>query len=136
MKQLNKHWETIYYHLRYEYETNLSHQSIRILQMIAKENGLTIGQIAEALRLSPNTASEHVKRLIQKKLIMKERSKQDERIVVVTLTTAGLEVLTKHTLLDDEKLATLQSCFSEEEQQLISSAFELLAKEAKHVFPR
>lgn len=136
MKQLNEHWETIYYHLRYEYETNLSHQSIRILQMIARENGLTIGKIAVALGLSPNTASEHVKRLIQKNLIVKERSKQDERIVVVTLTSAGSEVLTKHTLLDDEKLTTLQSRFSEEEQELISSAFELLAKEAKHVFPR
>lgn len=136
MKQLNNYWETIYYHLRCEYENNLSHQAIRILQMISREDAMTIGQVAEALYLSPNTASEHIKRLIQKGLIVKERSKKDERVVVVMLTADGSEVLMKHTLLDHEKLDALQSRFSLEEQQLISSAFKLLAKEAKDVFPR
>ncbi|PIE96039.1 MarR family transcriptional regulator [Bacillus fungorum] len=136
MKDINQHWESIYYHLRYEYEDNLSHQAIRILQIVSREKDITIGKVAAELSLSHNTASEHVKRLIQKGFIMKERNKQDERVVNLTLTKEGIEVLEKHTLLDKEKIKILESQLSKEEQQLIEKAFSLLAKEAKYAFPR
>jgi len=136
MRNINQNWETIYYHLRYEYEDNLSHQAIRILQIISRETETTIGKVASELGLSHNTASEHVKRLIQKRFVIKERNKQDERVVNLTLTTEGKEALTKHTLLDEEKLKMLESQFSKEEQQLIEKAFSLLAKESKYAFPR
>ena len=42
MKDINQHWENIYYHLRYEYEDNLSHQAIRILQIVSREKEITI----------------------------------------------------------------------------------------------
>lgn len=136
MKDINHNWETIYYHLRYEYEDTLSHQTIRILQIISRKTETTIGKVAFELGLSHNTASEHVKRLIQKGFVIKERNKQDERVVNLALTTEGKEVLTKHTLLDEEKLKVLESHFSKEEQQLIETAFSLLAKESKYAFPR
>ena len=59
MKDINQHWESIYYHLRYEYEDNLSHQAIRILQIVSREKDITIGKVATELSLSHNTASEH-----------------------------------------------------------------------------
>ncbi|WP_242271051.1 MarR family winged helix-turn-helix transcriptional regulator [Bacillus cereus group sp. BfR-BA-01425] len=136
MKDINQHWENIYYHLRYEYEDNLSHQAIRILQIVSREKEITIGKVATELTLSHNTASEHVKRLIQKGFIMKERNKQDERVVNLILTKEGIEVLEKHTLLDKEKIKILESQLSKEEQQFIEKAFSLLAKEAKYAFPR
>ena len=136
MKDINQHWENIYYHLRYEYEDNLSHQAIRILQIVSREKEITIGKVATELTLSHNTTSEHVKRLIQKGFIIKERNKQDERVVNLTLTKEGIEVLEKHTLLDKEKIKILESQLSKEEQQLIEKAFSLLAKEAKYAFPR
>ncbi|MBW3493374.1 MarR family winged helix-turn-helix transcriptional regulator [Bacillus sp. FDAARGOS_1420] len=136
MKNINQHWESIYYHLRYEYEDNLSHQAIRILQIVSREKDITIGKVATELSLSHNTSSEHVKRLIQKGFIIKERNKHDERVVNLTLTKEGIEVLEKHTLLDKEKIKILESQLSKEEQQLIEKAFSLLAKEAKYAFPR
>ncbi|HDR7638977.1 MULTISPECIES: MarR family winged helix-turn-helix transcriptional regulator [Bacillus cereus group] len=136
MKDINQHWESIYYHLRYEYEDNLSHQAIRILQIVSREKDITIGKVATELNLSHNTASEHIKRLIQKGFIVKERNKKDERVVNLTLTIEGIEVLEKHTLLDKEKIKILESQLSKEEQQLIEKAFSLLAKEAKYAFPR
>ena len=123
MKDINQHWENIYYHLRYEYEDNLSHQAIRILQIVSREKEITIGKVATELSLSHNTTSEHVKRLIQKGFIMKERNKQDERVVNLTLTKEGIEVLEKHTLLDKEKIKILESQLSKEEQQLIEKLF-------------
>lgn len=136
MKDMNQHWESIYYHLRYEYEDNLSHQAIRILQIVSREKDITIGKVATELSLSHNTVSEHIKRLIQKGFIVKERNKKDERVVNLTLTIEGIEGLEKHTLLDKEKIKILESQLSKEEQQLIEKAFSLLAKEAKYAFPR
>ncbi|EOQ11509.1 MarR family transcriptional regulator [Bacillus cereus VDM021] len=136
MRNINQNWETIYYHLRYEYEDNLSHQAIRILQIISRETETTIGKVASELGLSHNTASEHVKRLIQKGFVIKERNKQDERVVNLALTTEGKKALARHTLLDEEKLKMLESHFSKEEQQLIERTFSLLAKESKYAFPR
>ena len=75
MNNINQHWESIYYHLRYEYEDNLS-QAIRILQIVSREKDITIGKVATELSLSHNTASEHIKRLIQKGFIVKERNKK------------------------------------------------------------
>lgn len=131
MKDINQHWENIYYHLRYEYEDNLSHQAIRILQIISREKDITIGKVATELTLSHNTASEHVKRLIQKGFIMKERNKQDERVVNLTLTKEGIEVLEKHTLLDKEKIKILESQLSKEEQQVIERAFFVISEGGK-----
>jgi DNA-binding MarR family transcriptional regulator len=136
MNNINQHWESIYYHLRYEYEENLSHQAIRILQIVSREKDITIGKVATELSLSHNTASEHIKRLIQKGFIIKERNKKDERVVNLTLTIEGIKVLEKHTLLDKEKIKILELQLSKEEQQLIEKAFSLLAKEAKYAFPR
>lgn len=136
MLTLNKHWETIYFYLRYEYEENLTHQAIRILQMISRKEVQTISDIAAKLSLSHNTASEHIKRLIQKEFVVKERSLQDERVVIVKLTEKGQQALATHTLLDEAKLKQIVENLSEEEKQLIQSAFELLAKEAYDVFSR
>ena len=130
--QINKHWETIYFYLRHEYEENLTHQAIRILQMISRQETQTISAIAANLQLSHNTASEHIKRLIQKEFVIKERSQQDERVVIVRLTEKGQQAT--HTLLDEAKLKQIEKKLSEEEKELIQSAFELLAKEAYDVF--
>ncbi|PEZ03595.1 MarR family transcriptional regulator [Bacillus sp. AFS018417] len=134
MLTLNKHWETIYFYLRHEYEENLTHQAIRILQMISRKEAPTISHIAAELHLSHNTASEHIKRLIQKGFVVKERSKQDERVVIVKLTETGQQALATHTLLDEAKLKQIGEKLSKEEKKLIQSAFELLAKEAHDVF--
>ncbi|PFT68897.1 MarR family transcriptional regulator, partial [Bacillus thuringiensis] len=71
-----------------------------------------------------------------KRLSSYERNKKDERVVNLTLTIEGIEVLEKHTLLDKEKIKILELQLSKEEQQLIEKAFSLLAKEAKYAFPR
>lgn len=60
---------------------------------------MTIGHLAKLLDVSHNTASEHVKRLIQKGLVQKNRDSSDERKVYVTLTPEGEEAVKRHTRL-------------------------------------
>ncbi|MGM9985645.1 MAG: MarR family winged helix-turn-helix transcriptional regulator [Bacillaceae bacterium] len=128
---LNQYWTDIYFHLHYPHKEKISHQAIRILQLIEKQTNIGIAQVASHLHISHNTASEHIKRLIEKKYILKKRNDIDERKVILCLTPLGKEVLHQHTRLDEEKLNHLFSQLSEDEKQLIEQAFKLLSEGAK-----
>lgn len=66
VQQLNAMYMNIYRQLRFTYQDKLTHQAVRILQTIRLEKEVHVSRIAETLGVSHNTASEHVKRLIQK----------------------------------------------------------------------
>src|SRR3954468_23977393 len=104
IEQLNHLWTDIYYQLRYDHQEKITHQSIRILQVIQKEDEVGIKEIAEAIQVSHNTASEHIKRILEKKYVFKTRSSEDERKVILRLTDLGNDVLHRHSSLDEEKL--------------------------------
>ena len=131
---INEAWTDLYYLLHYKHEESLTHQNIRCMQAIKKNNDVTIQYLSDVLDVTHHSASEHVKRLIQKEYVQKERSLQDKRVVYVTLTELGEEVLKRNTELDEGKLKRLLEHFSAEEQERIIETFDLLRKGAKHVF--
>jgi MarR family transcriptional regulator, organic hydroperoxide resistance regulator len=133
--QLNQLWTDVYYHLRYNHQEKITHQAIRILQVIQKENLVGIKEIANAIQVSHNTASEHIKRLLEKKYLFKTRSIKDERKVILKLTDLGSDVLHRHSSLDEEKLKQLLfEKMSNEERNLILEAFNLLKERAEDVY--
>ncbi|MGE8037170.1 MarR family winged helix-turn-helix transcriptional regulator [Lysinibacillus sp. NPDC093692] len=131
IKDINNYFTSIYYHLHSTHEDSISHQSVRILQMIQKEAEVTVRDIAELLNISHNTASEHIKKLERNGWVKKERDSDDQRKVHIHLTTEGLLVLKKNTELNDKKLQHALNQLTEEEQQLILQAFRLLSEVAK-----
>ncbi|MBO8171674.1 MAG: winged helix-turn-helix transcriptional regulator [Bacillaceae bacterium] len=131
---LNQYWNTIYYCLHYPHKESISHQAVRLLQHIEMNGPSTIGQLAKWLSVSHNTASEHVKRLMGKGLIRKQRSPEDERKVFVALTEQGKTLLHRHTRLDESKLNRILENLSTEERATVEKAFQLLAEEAKQCF--
>jgi MarR family transcriptional regulator, organic hydroperoxide resistance regulator len=131
---INKAWTDLYYYLHYKHEESLTHQNIRCMQTIEKNKRVTIQLLSEAMGISHNTASEHIKRLIQKGYVQKERNLEDKRIVQVKLTTLGKEALKRNTELDEQKLQVVFERLSVEDRAQVLKAFELLSKEARHVF--
>ncbi|CAH2714562.1 hypothetical protein BACCIP111895_01734 [Neobacillus rhizosphaerae] len=132
--QINQLWTDIYYQLRYNHKEKITHQSIRIMQVIQKENEVGIKDIAQEIQVSHNTASEHVKRLLEKEYVFKTRSKVDERKVILKLTDEGTSVLHRHSSLDEEKLEHLLfEKMTDEERQSILDAFTLLKERAEDV---
>ncbi|MEH7664338.1 MarR family transcriptional regulator, partial [Bacillus velezensis] len=109
----------------------------RILQVIQKEKPVGIKDIAEAIQVSHNTASEHIKRLLQKKYVYKTRSVEDERKVILKLTSLGADVLYRHSGLDEEKLKQLLfDSMNNEERTLVLKAFSLMKERAEDVYDR
>ncbi|MFS1516551.1 MarR family transcriptional regulator [Bacillus sp. SM2101] len=130
VKRVNDAWTDIYYYMHMTHKESISHQAIRILQHLEKKGNLTIGDISKYMEISHNTASEHVKRLIHKGYVNKKRDNNDERRVYVFLSKLGLDIIHKHSRLDEEKLTAIFSSISPEQLQVIDQAFTILREEA------
>jgi MarR family transcriptional regulator, organic hydroperoxide resistance regulator len=104
-----------------------------ILNEYWKKDNIGIKEITSFLNVSHNTASEHVKRIIDKKYLIKKRDKIDERKVILELTPLGREVLYRNSSLDRAKLNEILKGMSTEEKELLESALRLLKERAKNV---
>ncbi|RKL65873.1 MarR family transcriptional regulator [Salipaludibacillus neizhouensis] len=134
INNINQNWTDIYHLLHFVHQENISHQAIRLLQHIEKKQKTTIGHLATFLGVTHNTASEHIKRLIKKGYVSKERSIVDERKVFVILTEEGSKVLYRHTRLDNEKLKNVLDNLDGSEIEMIEKSFDLLSQEARKCF--
>ena len=128
---LNQYWTDIYYRLHYRHKEKVTHQVVRILQLVEKQESVGINEIASYLKVSHNTASEHVKRIIEKNYLIKKRDTVDERKVILCLTDCGKEVLHQNTSLDEQKLNDILNELSTDEQRLIEHAFRILSESTK-----
>ena len=72
-------------------ERKLTPTQGQILVFLAEREGQSVrlNDVASALCLSAATASDAVSTLVQKQLVKKERSEEDQRALVLTLTAAG-----------------------------------------------
>ena len=131
IEDLNKYFTDIYFNLHPVQEEVISHQSVRILQMVQKKPFVMIRDIAEHLSISHNTASEHVKKLVGNGWLDKERSDEDQRKVYLHLTEKGLAILKKNTELDESKLDVVLSKLSTSEREMVVEAFRLLSEVSK-----
>ncbi|AEH49687.1 MarR family winged helix-turn-helix transcriptional regulator [Parageobacillus thermoglucosidasius] len=131
IEMINEQWTDIYYLLHYVHEDHITHQAVRLLQYIEKNKEATIGDLAKHLAVSHNTASEHIKRLIKKGLVVKRRSSVDERKVFVVLTEEGRRVLYRHTRLDKDKLKKIFKQMDPSDIELIQKAFSILSEGAR-----
>ncbi|MEC2054632.1 MarR family transcriptional regulator [Peribacillus psychrosaccharolyticus] len=128
---LNQYWTDIYFHLHYLHKEKISHQVVRILQLVDKQEEIGVNEIASYLQVSHNTASEHIKRLIEKNYLIKGRDPLDERKVNLCLTDLGKEVLHRNTSLDEEKLERVLSELDDNEKNLVENALKILSERAK-----
>src|SRR5438105_1530100 len=70
----------------------LSQQEIRVLRTVGRSECCIMSGIAEAIRLSLSSVTGLIDRLCEKKLVRRDRSNEDRRIVQVELTDEGREL--------------------------------------------
>ena len=133
-QKLNKAWTDIYYNLHYNYKEVLTHQNIRFLQTINKNEDVTIHFLSKVMALSHNTTSEHIQRLQKKGYVTKKKNIKDERQVIVSLTTKGQDALKQHTELDEVKINQIFESLTINEQDKIIDAFNTLGEISKKLF--
>ncbi|MEI3605548.1 MarR family transcriptional regulator [Pseudogracilibacillus sp. SE30717A] len=131
MDEINRYFSDIYFELHPIHQEVISHQSVRILQMVHKKQFVMIRDIAEHLSISHNTASEHAKKLVSNGWLYKERDDKDQRKVYLHLTELGVKILKKNTELDKEKLQAALDKLSDKEIIQVVKAFQLLSEVSK-----
>lgn len=76
-------------------ELNLTYPQYLVLLALWEESPATVGRLGERLQLDSGTLSPLLKRLEGNGFIRRERSATDERLVEVTLTSAGRKLESK-----------------------------------------
>jgi DNA-binding MarR family transcriptional regulator len=70
-------------------EMNLTYPQYLVMLVLWEEEHVTVGRLGERLQLDSGTLSPLLKRLESNGFVRRERSRDDERLVDVTLTPAG-----------------------------------------------
>ena len=84
-------------------ELDITYPQYLVLLVLWKNNNLTVSEIGDQLFLESNTLTPLLKRLEQKKLIIRKRSAEDERKVIVSLSKHG-EDLKQNAVMVPEKI--------------------------------
>lgn len=88
-KSAKKHFQWV------EEETGISGSQLWALAQIAAAPGLRVTELARALAIHQTTASNLVDKLAQRRLIRRERKREDQRVVQLTLTRRGADIVSK-----------------------------------------
>lgn len=76
-------------------ELDLTYPQYLVFLVLWEEDKQTVNQIGEKLLLDSGTLTPLLKRLEQKKLVIRERRKTDERVVEIRLTQEGKDLKQK-----------------------------------------
>lgn len=115
------------YSRRVEKDFGISGRKLAALRYLAEAGDATIGGLGDYLHVNASSASELVSKLEDRGLVQRARSIEDSRIVWVSLTSKGREIVARAPLagvgLMRERLKTL----SDAERMSIAEALEKLA---------
>ncbi len=78
---------------RLERSTGIPGAQLWALHEVAQADGLSVGALAQRLRMHQTTVSNLLKRLESRDLVRKGRSPQDQRVVHIHLTAGGRKAL-------------------------------------------
>jgi DNA-binding MarR family transcriptional regulator len=106
----------------------VTRRALEVLQHLSASGPLTVGEQAEHLGLRRNSVSELLRRLEGKGLVARVRDERDERRVLVWLTEAGRDVVSRvGQVLAPDLLAGTMATLSPAERAVVVRGFELLA---------
>ncbi|MFT5600271.1 MAG: DNA-binding MarR family transcriptional regulator [Flavobacteriales bacterium] len=88
-------------------EMGITYPQYLVLMVLWENDNLTVNQISEKLLLNTNTISPLLKRMEKSELIERNRSSEDERIVIVNLTETGKHIKDKAKPIPEQLLKIL-----------------------------
>jgi DNA-binding MarR family transcriptional regulator len=106
----------------------VTRRALEVLQHLSSSGPLTVGEQAEHMGLRRNSVSELLQRLEAKGLVARIRDERDERRVLVWLTDAGRDVVSRvGQVLAPDLIAEAMAALSPAERAIVVRGFELLA---------
>lgn len=112
---------------------NVTLTQYRSLVVLASQGPQSVAALADAVAVTPPTASRLCERLVHKGLVRRREDKRDRRAVRVELTVAGRELIDAVTVRRREEIARLLDAVGAEEQQSMIATLRQLAAAAGEV---
>jgi len=118
-----------------ESKNNLTINDIHIIEQIGLEGNKKMTDIADAIGVTLATMTSSADRLEKKGCIVRERSKSDRRMVLLSLTRYGSVMCKLHSRFHERMVSRVVEGFSEEELKVLSSALVKLSNFFEHANP-
>lgn len=109
---------------------SLSDHLAGILDHLDPVAPVTVGSLADILRVTPATISLQLNQLVRLRLVIRQRDEQDARRVQLRLSEAGTRVRELRSLLDPERVRAALGRLPEPEQNAVVAGLRLLARVA------
>ncbi len=106
-------------------EIGLTYTQYIVMMVLWEDKELSVSQLGDRLHLDSGTLTPPLKRLAEKNLIHRERSTQDERQVIITVTGAG-EALKEKALEIPQKISRCVNLEPEEAYTLYRLLYKVL----------
>lgn len=90
-------------------DLGLTYPQYLVLMVLWENDGLSVNKISEKLLLNTNTLSPLLKRMEKMQLLQRNRSTEDERSVIVQLTSTGTKLKSKAGPIPEKLLTELLS---------------------------
>jgi DNA-binding MarR family transcriptional regulator len=117
-------------HLPEFMEVAVTMSQAKVLYTVLAAGSLRMSELAARLRVSVSTTSGQVERLVEQGLLDRRDDPADRRQVVVSVTTAGADLLGRFRELNNEQLMLLLARIDDDSLELIERAIRILAEAA------
>lgn len=118
------HIKTVFYPEDWlELDLNFSKTELLILLLVERHGELTMSQMAEAMNMPMSTSTGIADRMVKGKLLKRERSESDRRVVVVCLDEKGKEVISRWKRVLREYLNQIEEALTDEEREVLVKVF-------------
>ncbi|MDD5616886.1 MAG: MarR family transcriptional regulator [Candidatus Methanoperedens sp.] len=108
-------------------DANISKPELLALEAISREEGLMMSDLGKRLDISLSTATGIIDRLIEKKLVKRERNGGDRRVVRVLLTDKGKNTNQTYQKQKKELFGRMLGALDPEEQGELINILEKIA---------
>jgi DNA-binding MarR family transcriptional regulator len=105
----------------------------RALVVLASRGSQRMVDLSAALDVAPSTAGRMCDRLVRKGLIRRHRARADRRVVVVSITAAGRQVVDQATARRRALIADILRKLPASEQAAVATALEVFARAAGEI---
>jgi len=109
-------------------EDGLTGPQFFLLSFLDQQQSATVSQLAEALHVKPSSVTVMLDRLENNGLIVRSREQQDRRVVQISLSGAGRQVLEEARQQRRQVLKGYLQKLNEEEQQFLLAILEKMAR--------
>lgn len=107
---------------------NISNNDMHIIEAIGLDKPKSMSQIAKKMNITTGTLTKAIEALEQKKYVVRSRNDKDKRVVLVSLTDAGVRAYEHHARFHSNMIRDVKEGLNEEETRILITTLGKLVK--------